>query len=151
MAPETKLRNTILAILHDEFDAEGVSVRSDRLLSATGEDGAYAAVYPDSNTEWSEDANVGSIFVTLQFHLRFDAGWASRPDLAVDPEAIETIAERIRQRVAAIHGATDSPDASGWFFRILRTDYPPDPTGNITRLEMTIGGFSQNTALYETV
>lgn len=67
------------------------------------------------------------------------------PDYVANPAAIEAIAERFRE---AFYGATHPYAGSKgvWDLRIIRVDYLPDPTGQITRLEATVVSIGQNFA-----
>lgn len=150
MAPETKLRNMLLNLMESEFAAEGISVRDDKLLAATGEEGAVAGAYPDYAEPWSRDAQVQRTVVVIQIHNRFDPDWINTPDERVSPATIESWADRLRRRIKGIDGVPSDANPDGWFFLVERTLYPDDPTGNKTRLEMVVQGFSANASLVET-
>jgi hypothetical protein len=146
-APETAARRRLIALLEAEFDADGVEVRSDRLLDAQAQDRAMAGVYPGSAGENGRDGLVLDTTIYVQIFRQWDNNLD--PEQIVDPTAIEEWAERLRRAVRADIDVNPG-DEHLWFFRITKVDYPPDPSGNISRLLATIVTFAQNPALVET-
>lgn len=150
MAPETMLRNMLLNLMEEEFAPEGVSVRDDKLLEATGEQEAVAGVYPDYSEPWTNDRQVQRTVVVVQMHNRFDPAWIDAPDERISPATIESWADRLRRKIKSIDGIPSGANPDGWFFLVERTLFPDDPTGNKTRFNMVITGFSANASLVET-
>jgi hypothetical protein len=83
--------------------------------------------------------------IFLQFYGPFVAD--VDPFQEVDPRAITTKAERLRQ---ALMSETNVGAPEVWFFNILQTRYPNDATGNKSRFEMSIRAWSNDTSLVET-
>lgn len=150
MAPETKLRNMLLNLMEEEFAPEGISVRDDKLLDASGEGEAVAGAYPDYSEPWARDAQVQHTVVVVQMHNAYNTDWINTPDERVSPATIESWADRLRRKIKSIDGIPSSANPDGWFFLVERTLYPDDPTGNKTRLNMIVRGYSMNAALAET-
>ena len=140
--PETLLRQRVADLIETEFAPEGITVENDRLVRAAGKDGqTRVAVSPDDATPNPRDLQVLETMVTLQYYLPYTA----EPDetIVVDPGVIENVANRIRTAVRNNQsGALDD----FWFFNLVRITYPPDPTGNKSRLEATFKGCSTNPA-----
>lgn len=140
--PATLLRQRVSTVIETEFTPESISVEDDKLLKAAGRDGrTRVACSPNWEAENPKNVNELEVSVLLQYYLPFDD--APVEDYAVDPTAIEAIANRIRRAIgAASSGTTDDL----WFLRLRRIDYPDDPTGNKSRLEATISAWARNPA-----
>lgn len=146
-APETLVMERVASIVDTEFDAEGFTTEYDRLGRSAGmeiTEGARIAVAPDPNfpvTEAPQKTLVLQVPVTLQFYLAYEA----EPDetIAVDPRVITGYGHRLREAFRA-NSSANSPQM--WFLRLISIQYPPDPTGNASRLEARITGFAENAA-----
>jgi hypothetical protein len=143
--PETEARARVKSVVEAAIPA--VTVENDRLPRAAGRDGLRVAVSPIRAAE--EPRQVGTLVVPilLQFYLAYE----DRPDeeISRDPAEIEEIADTLRR---AFQQNSSGNTADMWYLRWKFCDYPPDPTGNITRLEAEIEARSNNPAgLYETV
>lgn len=143
-APETAARLRLIGILQTEFT--GLDVRSDKLNESQGQDSDIGAVYPSNAMENPRDGLVLDTTVYVQLFRK----WDNRLDAkqVVDPAAIEEWAERLRRACQA--DLATPGDEHVWYFRVVRVDYPPDPSGNISRLLATVAVDSQNPALVET-
>lgn len=146
-APETTARARLKALVEAEFDAETLTVLDDRLNESRAQDSHVAAVYPGASQENSRN---GLVLDTTLFVQLFRE-WDNVLDAAqvVDPADIEEWAERLRRAIR------DDLDAAGfdehlWYFRVIKIEYNPDPTGNISRLVATVTTHSQNAGLVET-
>lgn len=142
-SPSELLRSELATVLRDEFNAEGITVYDDKLLDASGEDGAQAGTYPESEEEFPGNANALLVTVRVQLFNRWSSEWTDAPDQHVDPATIERWADRFRQAVKA-HNATRGKVDELWYFRVQRIDYQDDPTGNRTRLTATVIGVADN-------
>lgn len=141
-APATLARARVKAIVETEFSPESVTVEADKLLRAAARDGrTRVACSPISEGEVPRNVNELEVSLLLQYYLPFK----EKPDenYAVDPVAIEAIADRIRRAFRAQSGGTTS---DMWFLRLRRIEYPDDPTGNKTRLEAQITAWCDNPA-----
>lgn len=141
-SPATLVRNRVKAVFDAEFAAEGFVAAHDKLLRATGRDGAaHAAVSPSFEREDDRRANILRVEVVLQLYLGFQDS-PSDP-IVVDPSVIEGYGGRIRSAFRTQSGGTGQ---DFWYLRVTGIEYPDDPTGNKTRLEATILAFAENIA-----
>lgn len=146
-APETELRNRILAALNTEFSSDNITFISDKLHPSLGLNGAVGGVYPGNAEESFSNGLVLSATCYVQLYLPWTA--QVDPKMTVDPTAIENMAERVR-RTCLADDVAFAGSTQLWFYRVTRVEYPPDPTGNISRLQATVLAASQNSALTET-
>lgn len=146
-APETALRQRLIALLTREFRTEAIEFKSDKIHDSLGQDTAIGGVYPGPASEKLRNGLVQDTIVYVQLFNQ----WEPRidPTQAVDPTTIETWAERIR-RACRVDDDAFAGDSHLWFYRVLRVEYPPDPTGNISRLLAQVSASSQNAGLVET-
>lgn len=146
-APETEIRHRLITILGEEFAAESIVFKNDKLHDSNGQEGAVGAVYPGPSTPASD-----SFILTTTLYVQLFDLWTPKVDplQEVDPSIIEERAERIRRRCQLDAKHSLPGDVHGWYFVVSRIEYPQDPTGNITRLVATITAQSQNSALVET-
>lgn len=143
-AAATELRTLIRAALDAEFAPEGITFADDKLSGAVATDRARGAVYPRSEQEGTKTLDQ-AVEAIIQLYAQWDK--QIDPEQSVSPALIEDYAERVKRALLAVN----SPGTEkGWFFRVIRVDYLPDPTGNITRAELTVRSFGENTALLET-
>lgn len=140
-AAETQVRSRVKSIFATVFTSEGWTAADDRLTRAAGKDGTQAAVYPEAARERPGNVEILDIPVVLQLYLAYDA--VPDENIVVDPGIIEGYADRLRTGFQTQSGAND-PDF--WYLRLQRIEYPPDPTGNISRLEAYIVGEARNRA-----
>lgn len=146
-APETAARARLIELVEDEFKPETLEVRSDRLNESLGTEGPLAGVYPSNAAEHPRNGHVLDTLLAVQLFRQWDN--AMDPTQTVDPAAIEEWAERFRRAVRA------DLDESGfnshlWYFRVIKIEYNPDPTGNISRFVATVVAEAQNSGLVET-
>lgn len=140
--PETQVRARVKAIFAATFAAEGWEAADDKLTRAAGKDGVtQAACYPEAARERFGAVEMLDIPVVLQLYLAYTA----EPDenIVVDPTIIEGYAGRLR---TAFRTQSSANDPDFWSLRLQRIEYPPDPTGNISRFEAYILGAGQNEA-----
>lgn len=143
-SPETQARQTLITVLQTEFAPEGFNVVSDRLHGSVGWNGTRIGVSPVQSVTMTRDNQVLMPELLVQFYGKWNK--EINPDQQVDPAKIENFAERFRRALED----SDPRTTYVWFFRLRRINYPPDPTGNITRFEATVEAFGQNSALIET-
>jgi hypothetical protein len=145
-APETTVRARLIALLEKEFEDDGVTIRSDRLHESLGTEAPVGGVYPAQAGENPKNGVILESTVHVQLFRRWTA--EVNPKQAVDPGAIEEWAERLRR------ACQDDNEAVGdkylWFYSVIKVEYPPDPSGNISRLLATVLARAQNPALVET-
>lgn len=140
---ETACRQVVVDIVEAAFAAEGFAVAADRLPRAAGQDGeVHVAASPEGPSEEDpRDVSMLKVSVLLQLYLGFDP--TPNADYVVDPVTIEDYADRLR---TAFRNPAGTNDDVLWYPRLTRIDFPPDPTGNISRLEAHISGWAQNAA-----
>lgn len=146
LAPETAARNSLRALLTTTFghDSPTVQVKDDRLHASQGSKGTIVGISPIRSYPDTQNAQQLNIEILVQFYAR----WRKEinPEQSVDPAPAEAFAERFRTALR-----TGDPNTNSvWFFRLSTLQYPPDPTGNITRFEATVVAVGNNTALLET-
>lgn len=129
----------------DEFDDETYMIfNRDRLHESVGGDGRlYVAISPEIDRD---DRVELTMEMTLQFYDAYSL--EIDPTQTVDPSLITNKAERMRRALAAVR-TTGSEHL--WFFDVINTRYPNDPTGNKSRFEMTIRARGNNSGLIETI
>lgn len=145
--PESALRARLKAALTAEFEPEGITFRNDKLHDSLGRDGAIGGIYPGPVAPKLGQEQVLEIVVYVQLFGSWDA--RVDPNQEVEPQSIEIWAERARRACQKDEGAGPA-DAHLWWYSATRTEYPPDPTGNITRALITVTGTAQNPALVPT-
>jgi hypothetical protein len=145
-APETAARGRLIALLTKEFEPEGLTIKSDRLHESLGREGALGGVFPAATAE----ARGQAIVLESVVHVQLFRKWSAEvdPKQAVDPAAIEEWAERLR-RAVRVDNKTPG-NAHLWYYVVQKIDYPPDPSGNISRLQATLLARSQNPGVVET-
>jgi hypothetical protein len=145
-APETVARQRLIALLEAEFGGDGVTVKSDKLNESLAQDGHLAGVYPATATENQRQAIELDTVVYVQLFRQ----WNNLIDATqeVDPADIEEWAERFRRACQGDLGTVG--DQHVWYFNVQRIEYPPDPSGNISRLLATVVVTGENSALLET-
>lgn len=145
-APETALRERVMEALNTEFEGE-VTFISDKVHDSRGTQGAIGGVYPGPSEEAFSNGLVLSATCFVQLFLPWTAD--VNPNMTVDPSAIENMAERVR-RACQADDAEFEGSAQLWYYRVTRVEFPPDPSGNISRLLATVQATSQNANLIET-
>lgn len=143
--PYTQLADILETVVTEEFADEPYLVcRHDRIHESLGNDGrTYVGISPDS--EPSRD-----IELFVEVLIQFYGPWKEAVDPAqgADPRIMTNKAERLR-RALSVERTVGLPGM--WFFDVVNTRYPNDPTGNKTRFEMSITGRGNNTGLIETI
>jgi hypothetical protein len=138
---ETNVRNAVIDIVENEFSSEGWTVAHDKLGRSAGKDGDAFACSPERSGENPRNVLMLEVDVLLQVYLKFEP--VPDENIAVDPTAIESAADRLRTAFQDESGGTGS---DMWFLRLRRIEFPDDPTGNKTRLEAHITGWANNDA-----
>lgn len=148
-APETRLRERLIAALIAEFEPEGVLFLNDKLHDSKGREGSIGAVYPGP----SQTQQGNELILEPTAYIQLFGKWTAEvdPDKTVDPTPIEEWGERVRRACQSDGGeGTIGGDEHLWWYSVTRIDYPEDPGGNITRLFATVIGKAQNPALIPT-
>lgn len=132
-------------VVLDEFDDETYLIfNRDRIHESVGSDGRlYVAISPEIDRD--EDIEL-LMEVTIQFYDAYSL--EIDPMQTVDPAVITNKAERLRRALAAVRTTGTS---HLWFFDVINTRYPNDPTGNKSRFEMTLRARGNNSGLIETI
>lgn len=145
-APETAARQRLIALLSAEFAGDDLTIKSDKLNESLAQDGHLAGIYPATATENTRQALILDTIIYVQLFRQ----WDNRIDATqeVDPAAIEEWAERFRRMCEADKNTPG--DQHVWYFTVQRIEYPPDPSGNISRLLATVSVQGENSALLET-
>lgn len=148
-APQTAMRNFVRDALNAEFAADEITFIDDKLHPSLGSDGPVAGVYPAEDVDMPSQQLVLEMTCYVQLFLKWDK--EINPEQIVDPAPIEEAAERIRRALeAAEPNSAGTADVHLWEAHVTRVSYPHDPTGNMTRLEATVFGRAQNSALTRT-
>src|SRR4051794_7703978 len=142
-SPEEAFMGRVKTTFDAEFAAEWPGgLLFDRLSDSLGANGPIAAIFPSSAEQFADDANVQE----SQFVVQAFQPWQKQidPAMLVDPRPIANLAERFRRAARANSSYVGS--AFDWYWTVSAVEYPPDPTGNITRFMALVVGFSQNAA-----
>lgn len=137
MAQETDARNLLIAQLTAAYPE--IELRSDRLHGSLGDEFAIIGVYPERTIAEAKNKLVNEINIIVQFFGKYEKKVDRQQ--SVDPGVIEDQAEVFRQLLAG-----DPRSADVWWFELMRLDYPPDPTGNITRFVAYVTARANNTS-----
>jgi hypothetical protein len=140
-SPATAVRAALKTIIEAEFAGDNVTVFNDKLHESLGDGSNVCGIYPDSETENPEDVNMQITEVTVQMFMSYlkDVD----PYQIVDPALIEDWADRFRKSVL---GPANLNIPEAWFFRIVRIDYPMDPTGNKSRFTAVVRAYGNNSS-----
>lgn len=148
-APETRLRQRLIAALTAEFATEGIVFKNDRLHDSLGQNGAIGGVYPGPTAVPLNN----ELLLEPTAYVQLFGKWRAEVDAnrSIDPTPMEEWAERIR-RACRSDGqeGVEGGDEHLWYYAVTRIEYPPDPGGNISRLLATVVGKAQNPALVPT-
>jgi hypothetical protein len=145
--PETALRARLIAALTTEFTTEGITFRNDKLHDSLGREGHIGGVYPGPASSRLGQEQMLEVTAYVQLFHKWNP--EVNPKQTVEPQIIEEWAERIRRAAQQDEGAGPA-DSHLWWYSVSRIEYPPDPTGNISRLVATVTGQAQNPALVAT-
>lgn len=136
--PDDPLPEPLFAEVHDG-----------RLPRLMGFDGNYAGVSPETQTPAPGQGLDQQTSVLVQFYLKYDKDKPINPKKVLSSAPVEEAVERFQRAVQDEIGAGTS--GSRWFYDITAIAYPPDPTGQKTRAEITLTAHGNNPALIETV
>lgn len=140
--PETEARAALFTALQSVFPA--IDIRNDRLHASLGDTAPVIGVYPDETPANPREKFVNEMRIIVQFFEKYEK--IVDRQQTVDPAKIEKSAEEFRKMIKSV-----DPKTSGvWYFELTRIQYPPDPTGNITRFVAQVTARGNNTALLET-
>lgn len=132
------------AILAEFSDEPYLDLRHDRIHESLGEDGrTYVGLSPEAEPAADLDLRQE---ILVQFYGGYSA--EVNPHQMVDPRGVTNKAERMRRALQAV---TNVATPEVWYFNVVNTRYPNDPTGNKTRFEMLVIGHGSNTGLVETI
>lgn len=134
-------------LIDQEFAPEGIQLQPDMLHDSLGHEKAICGCAPVGETPMPGQMLVQDTLVEVKYLDKFDL--EIDPKQSVDPRIITNKAERMRRAVKS-HTLTYPGTDQVWFFDVLSTVYPNDPTGNKTRFVMQLRFRGNNAALVET-
>lgn len=134
-------------IIATEFTDEGFTAIRDNLHESLGRERTEIGIAPTEDYPRENNQIIKETYVEVRF---YDL-WTQEIDPAtvVDPARITGFARRLEDAIFASHAADPGNDEI-WFFSVVRTTFPNDPTGNKTRFHMTVKAFGNNPSLVET-
>lgn len=144
--PYIIISEALEALILQEFAAEKFPVVHDRLHESIGHKGTRIGISPEDQSPQANNMLVLDTDVLIQFYGRYDL--KIDPDQRVDPRIVTTFAHRLRERFS---GTGVQGSEAIWYFNIVGTAFPEDPTGNKTRFEMRIRAKGANSMLTETI
>lgn len=149
IAPETRLRERLIAALTAEFTPEGIKFLNDKMHDSKGQEGSIGAVYPGPTMVPANNEMILEPTAYVQLFGKWSA--TVDPNKTIDPTPVEQWAERLRRACHSdgFEGAIGA-DEHLWFYSVRRVDFPADPGGNISRLFATVTGKAQNPAMVTT-
>lgn len=143
--PYEIISNALEAIITDEFEEERFPVVHDRLHESVGHSGTRIGISIEDQTPQLGNQLVLDTDVLIQFYGKWDK--EIDPNQKVDPRKVSMYAHRLRTALSS--RGVQASDAI-WFFNIMSTSYPSDPTGNKTRFELLVRAKGDNSGLRET-
>jgi hypothetical protein len=146
-SPFSTAAASIKQIFDTEFSAQGYVMTFDKLHEALGRDRVEVGIAPLRDVVNDRNALVQETFMEVRF---YDL-WRQEidPTTQVDPTQITEYAERLRNALRNARATVIGTDQV-WYFTVLSTEYPDDPTGNKTRFHMTVRAYGNNADLVET-
>lgn len=125
----------IKAILDTEFSPEGFKAKHDCLHESLGTRRVEVGISPIRIAQLPNNASVEATFILIQFY----GMWKKEvdPEMQVNPFKITGYAARLA-RALEVQQAQDPASNEVWFFTVIGTDFPRDPSGNKSRFEMTV-------------
>lgn len=138
-APETLARQALINVLATKFAP--VEVRSDRLHASLGDEFPVIGVYPERTAPEPRNSYQNEFQLAVQYFNQYEKKVDRQQ--TVDPAVIEDLAEKFR---ATLKAADPKTGAVG-YFELSRIEYPPDPTGNMTRFVAYVTAYGNNSAL----
>lgn len=143
--PYSVIATALEQVIAMEFtDETYLEFKYDRIHESLGFDKrTHVAVSPEGEL-------TGGVDLTVEVLLQWYGPYSPDvdPNQQVDPRVITQKAERLRRAISTVRVSAGNDHV--WYFDVVRTSYPIDPTGNKSRFEMTIVGRGQNSGLVET-
>ncbi len=135
------------AVIAAEFEEEGFTAIRDNIHESLGRRRVDIGIAPSEDRVRDGNAVVQETYVEVRFY----GLWTQEisPDTVVDPALITGYAERFRDAVRRAK-ATDPGTSQVWYFDVVRTTYPSDPTGNKSRFHAQVRAYGNNAGLVET-
>ena len=137
----------VISVFNTEFAAEGFKLIPDKPHDSLGFERVVAGVYPTEDVVQLGNALVQETYLEVKFLGLWDK--QINPDQVVNPFIVTGYAERLKKALRAV-SITDPQSNEMWYFQVLRTTYPDDPTGNKSRFIMSLRAYGDNPALLET-
>ena len=147
IVPYHTAATALKTIIDTEFPDRAVAAQHDKLHESLGYDKLDVGISPIEEAPMPTNEVTNQLLIFVQW---YDV-WEKLVDNAqqVNPFPITDMADRFRRAVRRQQATADGSDEV-WFFKVLRIQYPDDPTGNKTRFEATILVYGNNTGLVET-
>jgi hypothetical protein len=144
MAQETEARQLLKAKLEEAWPS--IEVKSDRLHLSLGDEEPVIGIFPERRVPSARDKLVNELNLVVQFFGKYEK--KVDRNQSIDPSAVEAAAETFAELLAS-----NPRNANIWYFELTRLEYPPDPTGNITRFVAYVTARANNLSqpIFETV
>lgn len=146
-SPFEAVATAVIAVFEATFASEQFQMIPDELHESLGRDRVSVGIAPTEDTRLNGNSLVQETWVEVKF---YDL-WTQEisPETVVNPYKIAAYAERLRHALG-VASASDPGTGQVWYFDVVKTSYPRDPTGNKSRFVMTIRAFGNNSNLVET-
>src|ERR1044072_1209051 len=140
----------IKTIIDACYATEGFVAVHDELHESLGFDGTVIGIAPDDRGDIVDPGNnlVQETYIMVRFQGKYDL--KVDPRQTVDPRTITNYAERLRRAIQDYSSPYIVGTPRNWYFKILETRYPRDPTGNKTRFFMLLQAYGNNAGIVET-
>lgn len=125
----------IKAICDAVFDAEGFKAKHDCLHESLGFKRVEIGISPSRITPLPTNASVDQTFILIQFYGLYKR--EVDPELQVNPFKVAAYHDRLAVALET-QQAQDPTSNDVWYYQIINTEFPRDPTGNKSRFEMTV-------------
>jgi len=131
-------------IVDTEFGGDGWTAAHDKLHPSMGSDGRVAGISPISQRPSQRNNSVKETLILVQIYDYWSK--TINPYDQVNPLIISNIADRFERALERWQN-TSTKTTDVWYFMVENVDYPEDPTGNKSRIEVTVKVVGDNTAL----
>lgn len=147
IVPYHTAATALKTIIDTEFTDRSVAAQHDKLHESLGYERLDVGISPIEESPMTGNEVTNQLLILVQW---YDL-WEKLVDNTqqVNPFPITDIADRFRRAIRR-QQASAAGSSEVWFFKVIRINYPDDPTGNKTRFEATILAYGNNTGLVET-
>ncbi len=137
----------IKAIIDAVYDAEGFKAKHDDLHESLGYRRVEIGISPLRITPLPSNQSVDQTFIKIQFYGLYKR--EVDPELQINPFTVAAYHDRLATALET-QQATDPDSNAVWYYQIVNTEFPRDPTGNKSRFEMTVRALGGSPGLGET-